>query len=102
MPTITKIGDGLQDKSSHYARRIFQYTGPAAYVAGGDPLPAEAVGLGRIDCVVGLGNAWNGSAVRLVVYDYANKKLVWYVPNTGSEASGDLSAYTLRLEVIGK
>ena len=101
MPTITKIGDGLQDKSSHYTRRVFQYTGPAAYVAGGDSLPPESIGLGRIDVML-CGTAFNGSAIRLLAYDYTNKKVVWYVPNTGSEASGDLSAYTCRMEVIGK
>ncbi len=47
------------------------------------------------------GVAWNGSAVRLIAFDEANSKLVWYVPNTGSEATGDLSAYTAQIEVIG-
>jgi hypothetical protein len=101
MATITKIGDGLQDRSSHYMRRIGQYTGPAAYVAGGDSFTPESLGLGRIDAIQ-LGIAWNGSATRLLVYDHTNKKVVWYVPNTGAEASGDLSGYTARFEAIGK
>jgi hypothetical protein len=100
MPTITKIGNGMHDKSSHYQRRIFQYTGPASYVAGGDALPPESVGLGTIVAVLGP-VAWNGSASRILAWDPTNKKIVWYVPNTGSEATGDLSAYKANLEVIG-
>ncbi len=101
MATIAKIGDGLQDKSSHYSRRILQYTGPASYSAGGDSLTPESIGLGRIDAFL-TAIASNGSAVRLLTYDYTTKKVQWWVPNTGSEATGDLSAYTVRLEILGK
>jgi hypothetical protein len=83
------------------ANQILDYTGPAAYVAGGDPFAPSDVGWSNID-FIDVATAWNGSAVRLIAWDKTNNKLVWYVPNTGSEASGDLSGYTARILVVGQ
>lgn len=97
---LTVIGNGMHDKSHHYQRRILKYTGPSTYVAGGDLVNPESIGLSKILVVAGL-VASSGSAVRLLSWDAANKKIQWWVPNTGSEASGDLSTYTAYLEFIG-
>ncbi|HZI93367.1 MAG TPA: hypothetical protein VFE84_03930 [Patescibacteria group bacterium] len=90
-----------RDNWSTHKIQLVTYNGPSTYVAGGDALLPSDVGWSNFDGVDVLGVAWNGSAVRLVTYDYTNQKLVWYVPNTGSEASGDLSAYSARLMLIG-
>lgn len=99
MATIAKTGPAM-DVTGNYRRFVGQYTGPAAYVSGGESFPPEQLGLGKLDAVL-FGMAWSGTAVRLIVYDRTNKKAVWYVPNTGSEASGDLSTYVCQFEAIG-
>lgn len=80
----------------------FKYTGPASYVTGG-----EAVGeadLGVTPEVMPTLLAHSGSAVRLLVYDYTNKKYLWYVPNTGAEVANgtDLSTFVARGVVVGQ
>lgn len=98
--TITAIKQARDVMSTHKVL-FFDYTGPSAYVAGGDSFVPNDVGLGNID-FIDVAQAWNGSAVRLITYDKTNQKLVWYVPNTGAEASGDLSAYSVRIMVVGQ
>lgn len=90
------------DNLSTHKMAFLTYTGPAAYVALGESFTPADIGWGSFDAVEVCGVAYNGStAVRLVTYDATAQKLVWYVPNTGSEASGDLSAYSVRLIVYG-
>lgn len=90
------------DKSAAYERRIFRYTGPNPYVAGGDPLTPEQCRLGLIAAILGAA-IWNGTAVLWGVWDSVNKKLVWYSA-TGTQVTGgtDLSGYSGNFEVIGK
>lgn len=103
MPTLTDTEfKAKNDVLSTHKMKLVRYTGPSAYVAGGDPLAASDLGWNTIDALVPCGVAWNGSAVRLVAWDATNQKLVWYVPNTGSEATGDLSAYSVVLAVFGQ
>ena len=103
MPTLVSTSfKSPRDIWSTHKAQFYVYTGPAAYVAGGDSLAPSDVGLGTIEAVIVTGSgAWNGSAMRLLTYDATNQKVVWYVPDTGAEASGDLSAYTATLIVIG-
>lgn len=98
--TLSTIRQNRDNWSTHKVQ-LFLYTGPSAYVAGGDSLLPADVGWASFDGVDVLGVAFNGSATRLVGYDYTNQKFVWYVPNTGAEASGDLSAYVVRVMLIG-
>lgn len=101
MPTLVSTSfKSARDVLSTHKAQFYVYTGPAAYVAGGDSFTGDDVGLGNIDAIVG-GVAWNGSAVRLLVFDKTNGKVAWYVPNTGAEASGDLSGYTALIVVLG-
>lgn len=86
---------------STYRRQVVQYTGPSSYAAGGDPVDPEEVRMGKVFAVLG-GLISNGSAVRLVFYNPTTEKLFIVVPNTGSEASGDLSTYSGRLEFVGQ
>jgi hypothetical protein len=82
-------------------RQIAQYTGPATYAAGGDPITPNDVRMGKIFAVLG-GLITNGTLVRLVTYIPATEKLFITVPDTGAEASGDLSTYSGRLEFVGQ
>ena len=101
MPTLVDTSfRSKRDVLATHKAQFYVYSGPAAYVAGGDPFTADNVGLGNIDAILGL-IAWNGTATRLLVYDKTNGKMVWYVPDTGAEASGDLSAYSATIVVLG-
>lgn len=103
MPTLSLSEfKAPRDNVSTHKAQFVRYTGPAAYVAGGDSFAPSDVGLGNIDAIDVCGVAWNGSATRLVAWDKTNAKLVWYVPDTGAEASGDLSAYSVVLIVYGQ
>lgn len=103
MPTLTDTAfKSKRDVLSTHKAHFVVYTGPSAYVAGGDAFAPADVGLGNIDAVIPCGVAFNGSATRLVTWDRTNETLVWYVPDTGAEAAGDLSAYTLTLLVLGQ
>jgi hypothetical protein len=101
MPTlsVTGIRQPRENLSTHKVQFV-TVTGPASYSAGGDSFAPSDFGWSTFDHV-SCELAWSGTAARLVVYDYTNSKLVWYVPNTGSEASGDLSTYSLRVMVVG-
>lgn len=78
-----------------------QYTGPASYPAGGDPISGPVdLGLGEIFGVYGVISS--GAAVRIAFWDYTNQKLQFFVPNTGAEAAGDLSTFAGTLLFTGK
>ena len=67
--------------------QIAQYTGPSAYVAGGETVDATQVRLGTIQAVLGA-VITNGSAIFVGVDVASTGKLQWFVPNTGAEATG--------------
>lgn len=94
-----------QDAAGIRKRRVVRIVGPASYAAGGDSFAPSDVQLGTIECIGGGDSfiASSGSATRLVVYDRAAGKLIWFVPNSGAEVAGgqDLSTYSARVEVIG-
>lgn len=85
-------------------RWVGRYTGPASYspAAVGDPFAPGEVEMGAIGVVHGV--AWNGSAVRILVYDQTNSTVRWFIPNTGAEVAGaqDLSAFIADIEVVGR
>lgn len=90
-----------RDRLNDRMVRQVRYTGPAAYAAGGDPLnPSTELGMAEVFAAVG--NISNGSAVLINTFHYTTQKLAWFVPNTGAEASGDLSAYVGTITFFGK
>jgi hypothetical protein len=103
--TISFTRARSKDYSGIRARVVCDYTGPSSYATGGDPLTPSDVKLGTIEHLT-LGVAVNasGASPRLLVYDYTNQKVLWFVPNTGSEvaAATDLSGYTVALSALGK
>jgi hypothetical protein len=101
--TITKTTVRFYDVAGVRRRHIGTYTGPASYATGGDSLTPSDLGLGSTEHV-SFELATDGTNFRLILYDHANEKAVWIVPNTGNEvgATTDLSAYSARFEAIGK
>ena len=104
MATIDAATVRFVDVAGVRDRRIGIYTGPAVYVAGGDSLTPNEVKLGEIEFLI-FEHAINGAlAIRSVVYDTANQKVVWIVPSTGVEVAPgvDLSGFQCRFEAVGK
>lgn len=103
MPTLVSTSfKAPRDVLSTHRAQYYVYTGPAAYVAGGDPLTPDDAGLGNIDAVIVTGSgASSGTAMRMLTYDRTTQKMLWFVPNTGAEATGDLSTYTAVIVVHG-
>jgi uncharacterized Ntn-hydrolase superfamily protein len=82
-------------------RQVVDYTGPSTYVAGGDPVTPDNVRMGKVFAVLG-GILTNGTVVLNAAYVASTGKLQIFVASTGVEATGDLSAYTGRLEIVGQ
>lgn len=99
--TVSLTSFPARDRTATRLLQQVRYTGPASYVAGGDPIAGSDLGGGgdiySVQCIIS-----NGSAIRIGHWDYANQKLLFFVPNTGAEASGDLSGYTGVLTVTLK
>lgn len=89
-----------RDKLGDRIVREVRYTAPAAYVAGGDGDVVNDLGLSQIYGVYG--TITNGTAVLITSWDFTAQKLKVLVPNTGAEASGNLSAYVGTLLFTGK
>lgn len=97
-----------RDRMNSRMVRQVRYTGPASYVAGGDPVNATAdLGMSEVWAVFGqIGN--NGgtvsTAIRIPFLDYATQKIMWFIPNTGAEVAGavDLSGFTGTITFYGK
>jgi hypothetical protein len=103
MATLDRnVTKGGFDKSGAYERRILAYTGPNPYTSGGDTLTPEQCQLGMIAAVLGLLIS-NGTAIFWGFWNPTTKKILWYSA-TGTEVTNatDISAYSGRIEVIGK
>lgn len=92
------------DSSNARIRKIGRITGPASYVAGGDPLTPADVGLGKIEALLfesAIDAALTGNFY--LTYDHTNQTVVWWSNATGVQVAGavDLSTYSARFEAIG-
>ncbi len=77
------------------------YTGPASYVAGGDPFTPGEVKLGQLHVLL-IGQPTNGTVIVLAEYDYTNQKLKLFDLAGVEIAPGvDLSTYTTRFVAVG-
>lgn len=98
--TITRTIGAFHDSSNARIRKIGEMAGPTSYAAGGDPLVAKDLGMGNIELLL-LEEFWNGTAIATGRYNYSTGKLQLFGP-TGTELTGNLSAYVARFEAIGK
>ena len=104
--TLSETSFPARDRMADRMVRQVRYTGPASYTAGGEAVNAPTdLGMGEVYAVVGnIGNASGVASTAILVphFDYASQKLQWFVPNTGSEATGSLTAYSGTLTFYGK
>ena len=81
------------------------YTGPASYATNGDAVSADDLGLSNIR-VLTLGVAGDAANItpRLLRWNAAQTKIMWFVPDTGAEVANatDLSAFTATLYAEGR
>lgn len=103
MPTLDVTTVRFQDNAGIRNRRVGQYTGPAAYVAGGDPLTPEDLNLSEIEFLHFEPPIDATPACRLCTYDHVNHTVIWF-DLAGAEIAGgvDLSTFSARFEAIGK
>ena len=94
---LTTIPD-RHDRTGSKTIKYVRVTGPALYATGGEALD---LGLSNPEVVVS-DQATNGTDLRLVQWDYVNKKLKWF-DLAGAEIAANqvLSTYSVRLVVIG-
>jgi hypothetical protein len=100
---ISETSFPARDRMNDRMVRQVRYTGPASYATGGDPVNASSeLGMGEVYTVHG--TITDGTNIRLSVFDYANQKIKWYIPNTGAEVANavDLSTYVGTLTFYGK
>lgn len=101
--TLNETSFPARDRWNDRLVREVRYTGPASYATGGDPVNAsDELGMGEVFGVYG--TISDGSAVRVPFFDYANQKILWFVPDTGAEVAGavDLSTFSGTLLFTGK
>jgi hypothetical protein len=98
MPLDTTTIPDRHDRSGSKTRKFFNITGPTSYATGGEALD---LGIGRVE-LVSPEFASNGTDLRYLRWDYANKKMKWFT-EAGAEVSAatNLSTYSARIEVIG-
>lgn len=102
MGTISRDAVAMFDKSGSKERRIVAYTGPSSYATGGDTFNPEAIGLSKIEAVLGL-TISNGTNVYWGHFNTSTKKILWYSATATEIANAtDLSGFTGRFEAIGR
>src|SRR5882724_6924160 len=102
---------GYMTEISNKYELIVDHTGPVLYVAGGETINASDFGLGGIETVSADGLSSPGlNGVAVVLSSVASPtgsalksvKLKWFTTATMvTEASGNLSAQTIRLQIRG-
>jgi hypothetical protein len=100
--TVDRTIGNYHDSSNARIRKIGRAVGPASYTAGGEPLAAPELGLGKVEVVL-FEPLSDGTNVHLAVYNVAAGTLSVYDPTTGAEVANgtDLSAFAARFEAIG-
>lgn len=100
--TVTRTIGAYHDASNARIRKIGQFTGPASYTTGGDPLTPAELGLGAVEVLL-IEPFTNGTVIIFSCYEVAAQTLKFY-DLTGAEiANGtDLSTYNARFEAIGR
>lgn len=102
---VAQAGIDQHDRSAMKLFKYLLYTGPVSYTTFGDTFAPADVGLGKIDFINPIGNAYSkaNTTMYLLSWDQNSQTVVWYVPNTGAEVANgtNLSAYTVLIEAVG-
>ena len=101
MGTLNPAAFPQPDRTNQTQRRNVTYTGPTSYATGGDSMPPESVGLGKIHAILGL-TISDGTNVYFGYYNKTTEMILWYSATATEIANGtDLSTFTGSFEVIG-
>jgi hypothetical protein len=99
--TITRTIGSYHDSSHGRIRKIGQFTGPASYTTGGDPLTATDLGMGRVELLL-MEPFTDGSVIILACYEVVAATVKFYDMAGAEIANGtNLSTYNARFEAIG-
>lgn len=102
--TLSETSFPARDRLNDRMVRQVRYTGPASYATGGESVNSAAdLGMGEVYGVSG-GVISDGSTTRLLWFDYANQKLMWFVTSTNAEVANatNLSTFVGVLTFYGK
>lgn len=101
MPLDRSVGNYFDNTHAHLVR-VGRWTGPVAYVTGGEDVSPAVFGLGKIIAFGGL-IITDGITCRIGVWNITTQKLQWIVPNTNAEVANavNLSAFSGSLIVFG-
>ena len=101
MTVVRTIGD-YHDRSNSFIRKVGQLTGSSSYATGGDSLPAQALGMARVDAL--LPQTFTNGSVIILAHYVSSSGLLKFFDMAGAEIANttDLSTYTARFEAIGK
>lgn len=108
MPTIDRSADAipLRDKSADRLRCTMKITGPASYTTGGESfdLTNDLPGWSQVHAMVGsVAKTSSGTTCRIVAFDRATNKMLWYDQAFAEIANGtDLSTFSIEVEFIGR
>lgn len=102
MPVTIRERDFSQARQINHCR----ITGPTSYATNGEAVTAKSFGLTRLDTLIIGGPATDGSqAIRHVVWDRANSKLIWFTEDTGTlaqpTATTNLSTFSVDVLAVG-
>lgn len=102
MPATIRERDFTQARQINHCR----ITGPTSYATNGEAVTPKTFGLTRLDVLIIGGPATDGSqAIRHVVWDRANSKLIWFTESTGTLAqvanATNLSTFSVDVIAVG-
>jgi len=101
MATVTEVVRS-RDVAGVRRRFVGQYSGPALYAAGGDPLAPGIVGMGEIE-YLSFEPATDGTNIHHLVYVHATGKVMWFSGATHAELGAvDVHTFNARFEAIGR
>ncbi len=103
MPDLTQVGKQTLLNLGNINAAHQQYTGPASYTTTGDPFVAADVKLARITGMWFEMAIDNAGAVRHLIYDVVNGRVLWYDnadPHAEIAAATDLSGFSARFLAI--
>lgn len=105
MASFSVAGDDGRNVYGNRRSVTGTYTGPTSYVTGGDSITANDLGLSDIRQLdLGIAADASNANPRLLRLNGAGTKIMWFVPNTGSEVANatNLSGFTASLYADGR
>lgn len=96
--TIRKVPD-TADVTQKSRTQMIEITGDTSYPSGGYPISGPNAGMSRIDGMFTIGSSAAGYKA---VYDYVNKKVLFYSNGSQVANTTNISSITIRMKVLGR